>query len=118
MASKVFVTSKAHLVPLSLTTYTADILHQVTTSIRAGYSWQVINQVSDAETVIDQIYGGRRSGYEWKHPYLRLHGSLNSWIMSDGTPKERMKIEIKIDDLNILTAREITAVSEDYARQQ
>lgn len=96
----------------------ADFLHQVTKVLRDGRSWQTINQVSDAETVIDQIYGSRRSGYEWKHPYLRLHGSLNSWITSDGTVKSRVKIECKVDDLNILTAREIVDVSESLARQQ
>ncbi|MFC1943856.1 hypothetical protein ACFLWO_04715 [Chloroflexota bacterium] len=67
----------------------ASILHQITTRLRNGYSFPVTNQVSEAETFIDQIYGSRRSGYEWKHPFLGLHDSLNSWLMIDGTPKER-----------------------------
>lgn len=93
----------------------ADSLRQITEGLRQGKSWQTINQVSHAGTVIDQIYGSRYSGYRLKHPYIRLHGSLNSWIMSDRRTKIRMKIELSVDELDKVTAREIIAKSEKQA---
>jgi hypothetical protein len=91
----------------------ADYLHGIVEALRVGRSWQTINQVSDAETVVDQIYGGRRSGYGLKHCYLRLHDSLNCWIASDGTAKSRMKTELTMDELSQLTIGEIVARSEN-----
>lgn len=90
----------------------ADSLYQITEALRLGKSWQTINQVSDAGTVIDQIYGSRYSGYRLKHPYIRLHNSLNRWVPSNGKAKTRMKIELTVDELDVLSAREIIARSE------
>jgi len=91
----------------------ANYLRQITEGLRVGQSWQTINQVSDAGTVIDQIYGNRYSGYRLKHPYIRLHSSLNKWIMSDGRARIRMKIELSVDELNKVTAGELVARSEN-----
>lgn len=93
----------------------ADILYQIIKSLRIGDSWQTVNQVSDRGTVIDQIYGSRYSGYRLKHPDLRLHSSINKWIMADGKAMTRMKIEIILADLNQLDAREIVDRSEKLA---
>lgn len=92
----------------------AKILHQVTTALRRGKPWQTTNQVSDAGTVVDQIYGNRY-GYALKHPYIRLHGSLNKWISSDGRTRTRMKIELTLDELHKLTATEIANRAEKLA---
>lgn len=82
------------------------VLHRITDSLRRGESWQTTNWVSDAGTVVDQIYGDRFC-YTLKHPYTRLHGSLNKWISSDGNTKTRMKIELTVEELNKLPATEI-----------
>ena len=84
----------------------AKILLQITKALRERESWQTRNQVSDAGTVVDQIYGDRFD-YRLKHPYIRLHSSLNTWISSDGKTKTRKKIELTFDDLNKLSATEI-----------
>lgn len=93
----------------------ATVLHKVTEALRLGKSWQINNQVSDAGTVIDQIYGSRYSGYRLKHPHIRFHNSLNKWFISDGTTKSRMKIELSVDELNRLAAKEVIAISEKLA---
>ena len=93
----------------------ADSLRQITEGLRVGKSWQTINQVSDTGTVIDQIYGNRYSGYRLKHPYIRLHSSLNKWLMSDGRAKIRTKIELSVDELNKVTAREVVDKSKKQA---
>jgi len=93
----------------------ADVLHQITEALRGKESWRTQNQVSDAGTVVDQIYGDRYSGYRLKHPYIRLHGSLNMWISSDRETKTRMKIELTIGELNILPATEISSKAEKLA---
>jgi hypothetical protein len=54
----------------------AEVLYRITEALRAGKTWQIRNQVSDTGTVVDQIYGDR-FGYRLKHPYIRLHSSLN-----------------------------------------
>jgi len=93
----------------------ADVLHQITKALRLGNSWQDMNQVSNAGTVVDQIYGSSYSGYRLKHPYIRLHGSLNRWIMSDGNARTRMKIELTVDELNKLCATDIISRAEKLA---
>jgi len=65
--------------------------------------------------MIDQIYGSRYSGYRLKHPDLRLHSSINKWVMSNGKAMARMKIEIILDELNQLDAGEIADRSEKLA---
>ena len=42
------------------------------------------NVVSSQGTVIDRIYGDRFNRYTLKHPYIRLHDSINKWIRDDG----------------------------------
>jgi len=91
----------------------ANVLHQITETLRGGKSWQTRNQVSDAGTVVDQIYGDRYSGYRLKHPYIRLHSSLNMWISSDGKTKTRMKIELTVDELNKLPTTAIASRAEN-----
>lgn len=93
----------------------AKVLHKITEVLRRGKSWQTRNQVSDVGTVVDQIYGDRYSGYRLKHPYIRLHGSLNMWISSDGKTKTRMKIELTVHELNKLPAAEIANRAEKLA---
>ncbi len=90
----------------------ADYLHRVVAALRLGRLWKLDNQVGDAGTVVDQIYGGRRSGYALKHPYLRLHDSVNCWIMPDGTTGSRRKTELTIEELCRLTVAEIVSRSE------
>ena len=92
----------------------ANILHQITVALRGGKSWQTTNRVSDVGTVVDQIYGDRFC-YTLKHPYIRLHGSLNMWISSDGKTRTRMKIELTVDELNKLPATEIASRAEKLA---
>ncbi len=79
-----------------------------------GESWLVTNWVSDAGTVVDQIYGDRYH-YTLKHPYIRLHDSLNRWISRDGNTKTRMKIELTVEELDELPATEIASRSEKLA---
>lgn len=89
----------------------AQVLYQITEKLRGRKSWQIRNQVSDIGTVVDQIYGNRL-GYKLKHPYIRLHNSLNIWISSDDKTKSRMKIELTVEELNKLSATEIVSRSE------
>lgn len=95
----------------------ANVLHQITESLRRGESWQTTNWVSNVGTVVDQIYGDRLC-YTLKHPYTRLHGSLNKWISSDGKTNTRMKIELTAEELNKLPASEIASRAEKLATQQ
>lgn len=70
-----------------------------------------VNCVSDRGTVIDRI-SGDRYGYRLKHPYMRLHNSINEWIRKDGSRGRRRKIEITIDQLMNCSAAEISLISE------
>jgi hypothetical protein len=102
-------------------TFGADTKHKqgglfnVANKLRQGKAWQTRNQVSDAGTVVDQIYGDRYSGYRLKHPYIRLYGSINTWISSDGKAKSRMKIQLTVTELNRLSANEISKRAEKLA---
>ena len=89
----------------------ANILHHITEALRRGKSWQTTNWVSDEGTIVEQIYGDRFC-YTLKHPYIRLHGSLNMWITSDGKPMTRMKFELTVDELNKLPVTEIVSRAE------
>ena len=89
-------------------------LEHIIQGLRRGKSWRIPNQVSDAGTLIDTIYGNRL-GYKLKHPYIRLHNSLNKWAMPNGTAKTRMKIELAVDELNRITTTEIISISEKFA---
>lgn len=94
----------------------ADKLNHLVELLPCGKTWPDANQVSEGGTLIDRIYGSRRSGYRLKHPDVRLHESINEWISSDGAVKARMKIQLTIDELYTLTATEIVARSERAAR--
>ncbi len=74
----------------------------------------VLNIVSTKGTCIDPIYGNR-FGYYLKHPYIRLHNSINSWIRNDCKIIDRMKFELSIDELGCLSADEICRKSEILA---
>ena len=93
----------------------AKVLRQLTEKLRQGKAWQTRNQVSDVGTVVDQIYGDRYFDYRLKHPYIRLHGSINTWISSDGKTKSRMKIQLTVAELNRLSAAEISNRAEKLA---
>jgi hypothetical protein len=71
----------------------------------------ITNKASKSNTVIDRIYGNR-FGYRLKHPYIRLHDSVNKWICGDGKIITRRKIEITSKELRTKTAAEITLESE------
>lgn len=89
----------------------AHILQQVTEKLREGKSWTTRNVVSDAGTVIDQIYGNRL-GYELKHPFVRLRDPLNTWTLPNSKIKSRMKIEMTTRQLTEASAGEIIERSE------
>lgn len=71
--------------------------------------------VSREGTVIDRIYGDR-FGYKLKHPYIRLHHSVNKWIRNDGSKKARVKIELTIEQLWSISAAKITSKAEELAQ--
>ena len=54
--------------------------------------------VGSQGTVIDNVYGSPLSGVALRHPYIRLHGSINRWI-SAGQEIFRRKAEVQLDDL-------------------
>lgn len=62
--------------------------------------------VSDGGTVIDRIYGDR-FGYRLKHPYIRLHSSINEWISKRGSKMARRKIRLSPDELFSSSAKQI-----------
>ena len=57
------------------------------------------NVVSQHLTQIEGIYGNRRFGYRLKHPYTRLHDSVNKWISKDGSEIARVRLELTVDEL-------------------
>jgi len=74
----------------------------------------ITNKASKSKTVIDRIYGNR-FGYRLKHPYIRLHDSVNKWICSDGKAIARRRIEITSEELQTKNAVEIALESERLA---
>lgn len=76
---------------------------------------QTKNIVSIQGTGIDRIYGDR-FGYKLKHPYIRLHNSINKWIRSDGSEVAGMKIERTIQQLWNMSAAEISLESRKLAQ--
>ena len=73
------------------------------------------NMVSKQGTVIDQIYGDRL-GYTLKHPYIRLHNSINKWIRGSDSEIARMKSELAIKQLCNMSITQISSKSEKLAR--
>jgi len=65
------------------------------------------NVVSQHLTQVDSIYGNRRFGCRLKHPYTRLHDSVNKWISKDGSEIARMRLEVSADQLMTETAPSI-----------
>lgn len=65
------------------------------------------NAVSNNETIIDRIYGSRSNGYKLKHPYVRLHNSINEWTPKSGTKMARRKIRISLAELSGMSAEQI-----------
>jgi hypothetical protein len=78
--------------------------------ISNGYT----NCVSTKGTIIDRIYGDQ-FGYKLKHPYIRLHNSINRWIRNDDKIIDRMKFELSVHELGCLSADEICRKSEKLA---
>lgn len=69
--------------------------------------WGASNHVSNSGTTIDRIYGSKSNGYKLKHPYIRLHDSINSWMQKDGNKMARTKIRISLADLFDMSAKQI-----------
>ena len=70
------------------------------------------NAVSNGGTIVDRIYGNRFSGYRLKHPYIRLHRSINKWVRRDGMEIARRKIELSLNELANLTVEQICKSAE------
>lgn len=67
------------------------------------------------DSTIDRIYT------EWgalRHPYLRLHDSVNAWIPSQGSPMARKKVEVPLADLSSTVAAELCLESERLAKAE
>lgn len=84
----------------------AEHLARIIEALRTGNIWPLVNQVTPGGTLIDTIYGSRYSGYQLKHPHVRLHGSYNKWLTPLGQTARR-KLPLTIEELNELTAHEI-----------
>src|SRR3990172_5551869 len=62
--------------------------------------------VSGHGTSIDRIYGRRLArmrfitGFQLKHPYTRLHSSINQWVSQSGEQVARRRLELTVSDLN------------------
>lgn len=70
-----------------------------------------LDVVDNKGTIIDLTYGGKYS-VELKHPYIRLHDSINSWLGNNGETKSRRKIELSYQDLFEISIEEILLKSE------
>ena len=73
-----------------------------------------ISAVDGNETIIDWLYGDRFN-YKLKHPFLRLHDSINRWVEHDGKIISRKKIVLTYQDLFKKSIREILSESEALA---
>ena len=75
------------------------------------------NIVTNMDTNIDRIYENRVGGYRLKHPYTRLHCSINKWVRNHDSKMARMKIQISLDELRNrnANAREISLEAERLA---
>ena len=62
---------------------------------------------SSRGTTIDRIYGGKFDKCELKHPYVRLHNSINEWMQKDGNKLARRKIKLSLADLFGMSAEQI-----------
>ena len=62
--------------------------------------------VSAHGTSIDRIYGRRLAGmrfitgFQLKHPYTRLHSSINQWVSQSGEQVARRRLELTVSDLS------------------
>ncbi len=65
------------------------------------------NAVGVSGTVIDRIYGSKLNNYKLKHPYVRLHDSINQWIPQSGLRMARKKIHLSPADLCDMSAEQI-----------
>ena len=70
-----------------------------------------INAVDDNGTIIDRLYGDRFY-YKLKHPFVRLHDSINKWVSSDKRFVSRKKIELSSQELLQKSIREILSENE------
>lgn len=68
------------------------------------------NSVDNNNTVVDRIYGDKYN-YQLKHPFIRLHDSINKWVKSSSELISRKKIEIKPHDLTDMSITDITSKS-------
>lgn len=73
------------------------------------------NRVTDQDTLIDRIYGNKGGGYRLKHPYIRLHRSINMWVRNHDKKLARMKIQISLHELWNRSAKDISLEAETLA---
>jgi hypothetical protein len=73
------------------------------------------NIVTNQDTCIDAVYGNRVGGYWLKHPYTRLHYSINKWVRNNDSKMARMKTEISLDELRNRNAADISLDAERLA---
>ena len=66
--------------------------------LRARVGLRGTNVVGSQGTSIDMIYGSQRRGIALRHPYIRLHKSINRW-RSGGLDISRRKVELQLDEL-------------------
>lgn len=65
----------------------------------------IVSKLSLDDTVIDRIYGNRFA-YQIKHPYIRLHDSMNCWTSSSDIICRR-RLALTVDDLRNLRVDQI-----------
>ena len=94
-----------------------DKLYCIVSFLRSasGVTNSTRNVVSKQGTVIDSIYGSKHDPCELKHPYIRLHNSINKWIRDDASEVARMRIEVTIEQLWRKSAEEICLESKELA---
>jgi len=73
------------------------------------------NIVTNQDTCIDLVYVNRVGGYRLKHPYTRLHFSINKWVRNHDSKMARMKTQISLDELRNRNAADISSEAERLA---
>lgn len=88
-------------------------LNDIITILRNNNNIQdfVNNVISSQGTVIDRIYGDR-FGYRLKHPYIRLHDSINKWIRNNGSEMAQMKTALTTEQLCNIEAAELARMAQ------
>jgi hypothetical protein len=71
----------------------------------------ITNTVDTSDTIIDKIYGDK-SSYKLKHPFLRLHDSINAWIDNRNNLISRKKIVLTYQELCNKSITDILSMSQ------